>query len=159
MASDTLTLRDLARQVSPAADAAGIRYTVNQIQHWCDRGLLTYVGLGPADQEVGRGRSRRYPADLVYFCRLLLWLASNGNTIAFMQSAMAELRDHREKTKREGMDDLVAYAITGNMPAIYMVVNLPEGPTWFQRHPVGLDQMASGALVVNLSRVFGERRG
>ena len=54
MPSDTVTLKELARRVSPTADAASIRFMINRLQHWVDRGLLAYVGLDPADQSVGR---------------------------------------------------------------------------------------------------------
>ena len=154
VAMNKLSLKQLAEKVDETGTDAGRRLVANQVQHWTNKALLSYVGFDPTDHAVGRGKIRRYPEDLVPFCRLLHWLAANESTSGFMQIAMARIKAEREDAKQPGKLDRIAHAISGDVPFVWMVVSLPVGPINVQTYPVSPDPMGEGALLLNLTRIF-----
>ena len=158
--SESYTLKELVHRVAEKDASEVTREVTNQVQHWVNSGLLGYVGLDRGALSVGRGRLRRYKADLVYWCRLLRVLGKNGMSLAQMRVILAEIEAHQKRAKREKKTDLVKFAFGGKFPEIYLVIYYPDLGSdeavrvKFSPHPVTIEPLRESAMLFNLSKIF-----
>lgn len=161
--TDSLTLKELVHRVAEKDDPATIREVTNQVQHWVKLSLFEYVGFRRRDQAVGRGKLRRYPVEFVYWLKLFRVLAHHRLGHEFMQITMAAIGRHRKEARSKGEADLISAAISGEYPAVYLVVYLPalgkkSAPIKIWTHPVHINPQEECAVVLNLTQIFSDVR-
>ena len=87
MTTDNMTLRQLATRASYTGNPQEVRHIARQVQHWTNERLLSVVGA----RNVGRGKARLYPPHALYLVAILMWFATQGESITYMSRVFAQL--------------------------------------------------------------------
>ena len=146
MERETLPLKELARAVAGTKNSTLVSTVTRQIQHWTSTGLLDRVGL--KQKSVGRGRVRKYPREMVYWCALLHALAQTGYTNSDMEEVLKHLSRGAERK-------LVAQAMAGRGLDVYLVFYSP--PSNLKKSYPALQQLElfKGSVTLKSEWVFG----
>lgn len=103
----TVGSRDLAQEVAirhmqKPEDFARFMPTV---QHWIRANLFDAAGVGAAEQNPRRGKSRQFPAEALQWVRLFMTLANRGVATSEIQLVVGVLNQRF----RDAIDDALAH--------------------------------------------------
>ena len=158
-----LTLKDLVGRVAVTNESDERLRVARQVQHWINLGLFECLNLEPADKRVGRGRARQYPALAVPYCRLMRATANRNFSIKDMIKVLIVVHTQIVTAKDRKRANLVLRAIAGTGPDVLLAMQTKENPygsakLFVREAPLTFDTSWSGAVILNLTRIFaGER--
>ncbi len=109
---ETLTLKQLVQHVAPVYfTQAELKTLARQIQHWTVCGLFDQAGVSIPDKHVGRGRSRRYPKNAIFWCAFFRAMSRYGMAPDEMANTLRDILPRAADVKRamegDGLDVVV----------------------------------------------------
>ncbi len=161
METDMYSLKDLASLIAKSPDEVRVKEASRRIQHWASIGLLEAAGLETEQRHVGRGRVRRYPKVMAFWCALFAAMADRGFSALEVTRALAALNLHQAGVAKRGVD-LVQAAMEGEGADVILILETKETPTGqFRRKLVRLPAeipVWTGGVFLNLSEIFASAK-
>ena len=111
---ETLTLKQLVQHVAPVYfTQAETKTLARQIQHWTVCGLFDQAGVSIPDKHVGRGRSRRYPNNAIFWCAFFRAMTGYGMAPDKMANTLRGILPRAADVKR---------AMNGDGPDVVVIM-------------------------------------